>query len=76
MVEMMKRIINKLGKFGMICIATIVVVLVVSLYVDARKKSNKALHQAIEQQIVQEYYRYGDDGQWSFKSKKKKNSQE
>ncbi len=64
---------KKFGKFGVICIATIIVVLMVSLYVDARMKSNKMLRQAIEQQIGHDYYRYGDDGQWLFKSNKKKN---
>ena len=66
----MKSLINKLGKFGMICIAIIVVVLVVSLYVDAKKKKNKQ-----RQDAQSEWISYNDfiNGNHEWGKSKKKN---
>lgn len=70
---------KRLGTFGLLCIISIVAVIVASMCVDAKKKSNKKLRQASEQVAWQEPSNYyNSPGQsfdgWKKRSKKQKSS--
>lgn len=64
---------KRLGKIGVILIATIVVVLVVSLYVDAKKKKNKQRNNSPREWVDNNDYSHGDYDWSNSKKKNKKN---